>query len=41
MAGPHRRFGTFSFMLYSQRVIKEQVEVAKQNDSILSNSHAF
>lgn len=41
MAGPHWRFGTFSFMLYSQRVIEGQVEVAKLNDYILSNSHAF
>lgn len=33
VAGPHWRFGTFSFLLYSQRFIKGQVEVARQKKS--------
>ncbi len=30
MAGPHWKFGTFSFLLYPQRFIKGQVAVARQ-----------
>lgn len=30
VAGPRWRFETFSFLLYSQRFIKGQVEVARQ-----------
>lgn len=39
MAGPHWRFGTFSFLLYSQRFIKGQVAVARQK-SICSSFYS-
>lgn len=34
VAGPRWRFGTFCFLLYSQRFIKEQVEVARQKTNM-------